>query len=122
MSNSWIVLGALGCALAIAAGAFGAHGLRGRLGAEALVWWESGARYLMYAAFGLILVGLAAAQLPRRGFDSAGLALLAGGLLFSGSLGALALGAPRWLGAVTPVGGALMILGFLLFAWTALKG
>jgi uncharacterized membrane protein YgdD (TMEM256/DUF423 family) len=118
---NWIFLGALGAALAIIAGAFGAHGLAARLSPDDLRIWETGARYLMYGGLALVLVGLGRLHGLRRGIDGAGWALLLGSVLFSGTLFGLALGGPRWLGAVTPIGGLLMIGGFLLFAWAALK-
>jgi uncharacterized membrane protein YgdD (TMEM256/DUF423 family) len=117
----WIALGAFGAALAVAAGAFGAHALAARLDAHALALWETAARYLMYGALGILALGLAARQSPARGFGGAGWCLLAGTLLFSGTVGALALGSPRWLGAITPLGGLLLIAGFLLFGWAALR-
>jgi len=125
-----ISLGAFACALAVAAGAFGAHGLRGRLSSDSLELWETAARYLIYGGFGTILAGLAAlhaaghtGQSAAAGSPGAWAAvfLLAGSVLFSGTVFALALGAPRWLGAVTPLGGLLVILGFLLLAWVALR-
>jgi uncharacterized membrane protein YgdD (TMEM256/DUF423 family) len=118
---NWLFLGALGGALAIIAGAFGAHALAARLEPHDLQLWETAARYLMYGSFALALVGLAGAQGRRRGIAGAGWCLLLGSVLFSGTVFGLALGGPRWLGAVTPVGGLLMIAGFLLFAWSALK-
>ena len=121
MGPIWIATGALCCAVAIAAGAFGAHGLKSRLDVDALALWETAARYLMYGGMGQVLIGIAALGQFRRGFDAAGLSLLVGSLVFSGTVAALALGSPRWLGAVTPFGGLLMIVGFLLFAGTALR-
>lgn len=117
---AWIAAGAFLAAVAIAAGAFGAHGLAGRLEPRALELWETAARYLVYAAFGLIAVGLAGDRLGR-GAAVAGWALAAGAVIFSGTVAALALGAPRWLGAVTPIGGVLLIAGFLVLAWSALR-
>jgi uncharacterized membrane protein YgdD (TMEM256/DUF423 family) len=121
---NWLFLGAAGCALAVIAGAFGAHALAARLEPRELQLWETAARYLMYGSFALALVGLFGRQAggPRRGIAAAGWCLLAGGALFSGTVFALALGGPRWLGAVTPLGGTLMIAGFLIFAWAALRG
>lgn len=116
-----LALGPLLCALSIVAGAFGAHALRTRIEPGALELWETAARYLMYAGFGLTLLVLAADRWGRAVPSAAGWILFTGSLVFSGTLAALALGAPRWLGAVTPVGGLLMILGFLLFAWTSLR-
>ena len=122
MRSVWVALGALYCALAVAGGAFGAHALRARLEAPALAQWETAARYLMYAGFGLMLVGLGQLHAPRSGFALAAPLLAAGGAIFTGTVAALALGGPRWLGAVTPLGGLLLILAFLTFAWSALRG
>ena len=116
----WLIsAGALACAAAVAAGAFGAHGLQGRLSPRGLELWETAARYLVYGGLGTVVAGLAALNGPGRALPWAGALLLAGALVFSGTVFALALGGPRWLGAVTPLGGTLMILGFLLFAWGA---
>ncbi|PNY82368.1 DUF423 domain-containing protein [Deinococcus koreensis] len=105
--------GALLAALAVALGAFGAHALRARLSPDMLANFETGARYLMYAALALIALG---SQVSRaRG----PLCLLTGALIFCGSLLILALTGRTWLGAVTPIGGALMIGGFVLAALDA---
>ncbi len=117
---NWIFLGALGGALAVVSGAFGAHALAARLDPRSLELWETASRYLMYGSFALVLVGLYGHSGARR-IDAAGWSLLAGTLIFSGTVAALALGGPRILGAVTPIGGTLMIVGFLLFAWAALR-
>ena len=109
------------CALSVIAGAFGAHGLKARLTPDALALWETAARYLIYAGLGLTLLGLLARQAPRSGFDWAAGGLLIGAAVFSGTVAALALGGPRWLGAVTPLGGLLLVAGFALFAWTAFR-
>jgi uncharacterized membrane protein YgdD (TMEM256/DUF423 family) len=116
---NWIVLGALGGALSVIAGAFGAHALAARLEPRELQLWETAARYLMYGSLALVLVGLGGLHGLRRGIDGAGWCLLAGSAIFSGTVFGLALGGPRWLGAITPIGGTLMILGFLLFAFAA---
>ena len=98
-------------ALAVGLGAFGAHGLRERLSAlpEAGEWWRTATLYLLVHA-------AAAAVLPvdRRGARAC---LLAGVAVFAGTLYAMALGAPRWLGAVTPVGGTLLIAGWVWLAF-----
>ena len=116
-----ICSGAFACAAAVAAGAFGAHGLQGRLSAHALELWETAARYLIYGGFGTLLAGLAALHSQGRAIQWGGACLLVGAAVFSGTVFALALGGPRWLGALTPLGGTLMIAGFLLFAWGALR-
>ena len=122
---NWIVLGAVCGALSVIAGAFGAHALAARLGPRELQLWETAARYLMYGGLAIVLVGLFAAQMAPvrpRGVDAAGWCLLAGSAIFSGTVFGLALGGPRWLGAVTPIGGTLLIVGFLIFAWAAARG
>lgn len=114
-----LLLSGVWCALAVAVGAFGAHALSTRLSARELALWETAARYLMYSGLGLGLAGLALARSELPGWIWAGRLLAAGSAVFSGTVGALALGGPRWLGAVTPLGGILMVAGFLLFAVTA---
>ncbi len=115
----WLALGALGCAIGVAAGAFGAHGLASRLDARSLALWETAVRYGFIASFGLLALGLAAGRLGPGLARGAGICLALGALVFSGTVAALALGGPRWLGAVTPIGGVLLIVGFALFAWAA---
>ncbi len=117
----WVAIGALVCALAIAAGAFGAHGLEARLDQRSLALWETAAKYLMYSGFGLVAVGLVG-RVMERPVDGAGWSLLVGAAIFSGTVAILALGGPRWLGAITPIGGLLMIAGFVLLAFGAFKG
>jgi len=120
--SSWVSVGAVGAALAVIAGAFGAHALAGRLDAHSLSLWETAARYLMYGSLGLIGLGLAQSTRPHRLYRAAGLALCLGTALFSSTVFALALGAPRILGAITPLGGLGMIAGFFLFALAARAG
>jgi uncharacterized membrane protein YgdD (TMEM256/DUF423 family) len=114
----WIVVGALSGFLAVGLGAFGAHGLE-RVATEGqLAWWRTAALYHLLHAPALVLAGVI--PLARPGPRVVGTAFLLGTVIFSGTLYALALGAPRWLGAVTPVGGlALMVgwLGLALGAW-----
>ena len=119
---NWIFLGAVLGAVSVIAGAFGAHALAARLGPRELQLWETAARYLMYGGLAMVLVGLFGAQGARRGVAAAGWCLLAGSVVFSGTVFGLAAGGPRWLGAITPIGGTLLIAGFLIFAWAALKG
>lgn len=121
MGTAALWLGPFVCALAVLAGAFGAHGLAERLDARSLDLWETAARYFMYGGLGLTLTGLAARQWPAGGFDWAAISLLVGSLVFSGTVAALALGAPRWLGAVTPLGGLFLVAGFVLFGLAALR-
>jgi uncharacterized membrane protein YgdD (TMEM256/DUF423 family) len=134
----WILLGAVAGALAVVMGAFATHGLKDRLhdiprgsaqsaaaagvpasmitAAELLAIFETGARYQMYHALALVLVGLLAPRYPGRAVQIAGWAFLAGIGLFSGSLYVLVLlGNPR-LGMVTPFGGLAFIVGWLALA------
>lgn len=119
MSSAWIVSGALLCALSVLGGAFGAHGLRARLDADALALWETAARYSMYSGLGLVLIGIVAQSRESGSLLWAGGLLLGGTLIFSGTVAILALGGPRWLGAITPIGGTLMIAAFVVFALSA---
>ena len=106
-------------ALATACGAFGAHALKGQLAPERLQLWETAVRYQFFQALGLLGVGLVLRSIDAGVLRAAAALLVIGVLLFSGSLYALALGAPRPLGALTPVGGLAWIIGWLLFAYGA---
>lgn len=103
------VLGLLG----VAAGAFGAHGLEGKLSPEQLAWWETAARYQMIHALALLLVGWGAGPWSRSR-SLAALGFASGVLIFSGTLYAMALGGPRMLGAVTPLGGLALMFGWAM--------
>ncbi|MFL5518570.1 MAG: DUF423 domain-containing protein [Gemmatimonadales bacterium] len=115
-------LGAASAFVAVAAGAFGAHALRARLSPDLLAVFETGARYQMYHALGLLAVAWAATRWPGPWPVRAGWLFLAGSVLFSGSLYGLALTGMRWLGAVTPLGGAAFLAGWLCLAWGASRG
>src|SRR5205823_3702709 len=101
MSRLWLVVGAANAFLAVAAGAFGAHGLRARVAPEMLDVWKTGAQYHLVHALGLLAVGYLVAQRPGGAADWAGWLMLAGILLFSGSLYAMVLTWTRGLGAIT---------------------
>lgn len=120
--NWMIAAGAVNGALAVMAGAFGAHGLKTRLSPELLATWNTGAEYQMYHALALVLAGVMAGAAPTQTLQAAGVALLAGIVLFSGSLYVLALSGIKVLGAVTPVGGVAFIAGWLLLAYSAWRG
>ena len=122
MQRTFLALGAVSGALAVVAGAFGAHGLRGRLSPDLLAVFETAARYHMYHALALIAVAAIATRLQGRGADVAGWLFVAGTVVFSGSLYLLALGGPRWLGAITPLGGLCFIVGWVALAWSAVRG
>lgn len=134
--RQWIITGAVLAALAVVFGAFGAHGLESRLAAvygdqqrsiagldvpatyKYLQDFKTGADYHMYHALGLLALGIASAQQPvvRRSHQVAAWCFVVGIALFSGSLYVLVLTGQRWLGAITPLGGTLMIVGWMAFA------
>jgi len=114
-----ITAGATLGALAVIVGAFAAHALRARLAPESLAIVDTGARYQLIHALALVAIGLIQAIWPSRTTVIAACCMGAGVLLFSGSLYALALGAPRMLGMVTPVGGLLLISGWVMTAVAA---
>jgi len=109
-------------AAGVALGAFGAHALKSRLPPDLLAVWHTGVQYHLWHALGMIAVGLSAAIVPDGPWlRGAGALLLAGIVLFSGSLYALALGAPRGFGALTPIGGISLVLGWLALAVAVLR-
>ncbi len=112
--------GALFALLAVAGGAFAAHGLKSRLSPDMLATFELAARYQMYHAIALILCGAAWARWPGPAVLVAGTLFVAGIVLFSGSLYILSLSGTRWLGAVTPLGGAAWLAGWAALAWAAI--
>jgi uncharacterized membrane protein YgdD (TMEM256/DUF423 family) len=117
MARWWITLGAVFGLLTVSLGAFGAHGLRGRVASELLVTWGTAADYLGLHALALLACGLLALHAPgSRLIAAAAWCFVLGSLLFSGSLFALVLTGLRGLGAITPFGGTLLIAGWALLA------
>ena len=119
MDRLFFALGAASGALAVAAGAFGAHALKARLPADLLAVFDLAARYQMLHALALLAAAWAVSRWPGLPARGAGWCFVGGTLLFSGSLYALALSGVRALGAVTPIGGVLLIAGWLLLALAA---
>ena len=108
------ILGFAGVAL----GAFGAHGMAARFTPETRGWWETATLYLLVHAATVFAAGLSG----KTGlFATGGWVMAAGAVVFSGTLYAMALGAPRWFGAITPIGGLLLLAGWALFAVATLK-
>ena len=120
-SQTWIFIAALLGGLAVACGAFGAHGLKDRLAPDDLANWETAARYQMYHALALLAVGLLAARSPSRFLNLGGISMTLGTLIFSGCLYAIALTGERWLGRVVPIGGVLLIVGWVFLALAAFR-
>jgi len=117
-----LVLGAGFAFLAVALGAFGAHALKARLGADMTAVWQTAVQYHAWHALALVAAGLVLAQRPlARGVAWSAWCFAAGILLFSGSLYLLALTGVRTFGAVTPIGGLAFLAGWVAFAWGAWK-
>jgi uncharacterized membrane protein YgdD (TMEM256/DUF423 family) len=116
-----LALAGLLLALATAFGAFGAHALKAHLAPERLQVYETAVRYHFMNALGLLAIGLALRTAESSAMRWAAALVVAGIVLFSGSLYALTFGAPRVLGAVTPVGGIALIAGWLVFAVAVLR-
>jgi uncharacterized membrane protein YgdD (TMEM256/DUF423 family) len=119
--RSFTTAGAVLAGLAVAAGAFGAHWLRNRLAPGDLAIYETAARYQMYHSLALLLAGVMPARRSPRILRAGCRLFLAGILLFSGSLYALALSGQRWLGALTPLGGAAFLAGWACLALAAFR-
>lgn len=117
----FFALGALAGALGVMAGAFGAHALREQLAPDRLAQFELAVRYQMYHAFALLAAGYAVNRWPASTAAAAGWAFVIGMLIFCGTVYALAFGSPRWFGAITPIGGVALIVGWLLLMYSALK-
>jgi uncharacterized membrane protein YgdD (TMEM256/DUF423 family) len=121
LDRLFLMLGAVSGLIAVGAGAFGAHALRARLTPELLGVFETGARYQMYHALALVAAAWVVSRWPESLAAWAGWLFLAGTIVFSGSLYALALTGVRWLGAVTPLGGLCFLAGWLCLALAAAR-
>jgi uncharacterized membrane protein YgdD (TMEM256/DUF423 family) len=118
--GNWLTVSGISGFLAVALGAFGAHGLQSRLadaadGAKRLGWWQTAAHYHLMHALALAVVAFLVTKVPAARY--AGVAFTLGTLVFCGSLYAMALGAPRWFGAITPLGGLGFLAGWAVLAW-----
>jgi uncharacterized membrane protein YgdD (TMEM256/DUF423 family) len=120
MDRTFLLIGAVVGFIGVGLGAFGAHGLRGRLSPESLNVFETGVRYQMYHAFAILIVAIALARFDGWILRTAGWLFTLGIVLFSGSLYALALSGARAFGAITPIGGLAFLAGWALLAWTAI--
>jgi uncharacterized membrane protein YgdD (TMEM256/DUF423 family) len=115
--RTWLCLAALNGLLAVGFGAFAAHGVQDLKAAD---WLRTASTYAFVHSFAIFAAALVASLGAHRARWAPGF-FLAGALLFSGSLYAMALGAPRWLGAITPIGGASFMIGWAILAWAALS-
>lgn len=121
MAAGWFATGSIMCGLGVILGAFGAHGLRERLTPEMLVVFETGVRYHLIHGLGLLAIAWAVSRWPDTYVNIAGYLFVAGILIFSGSLYVLAITGIRWLGAITPIGGVCLIIGWGLLAVGVLR-
>ncbi|MEB0138965.1 MULTISPECIES: DUF423 domain-containing protein [unclassified Undibacterium] len=114
-----IMAAAINLFLAVAAGAFGAHGLKTVLSLEMLAIWQTAVHYQMIHALGLLAIAMLGQHADARWLARAAIAFLLGMVIFSGSLYLLALSGLRWLGAITPLGGLAFLAGWAMLAWAA---
>ena len=122
MANRWLATGAVLAGLGVAAGAFGTHALAGRLAPDLLDVFETATRYHLLHAVALLVVGLAVERgAGSRLWNVAGWLFSVGILVFAGSLYGLSLSGARWLGAVTPIGGACFLAGWAVAAVAAIR-
>ena len=122
MSNLIIGLGALSAFIAVSAGAFGAHALKQVLASDMLAVYQTAVDYHFFHSAGLILIGVLGKLSPRRCHSFAAWTMLAGIIIFSGSLYALSMTGIRWLGMVTPAGGLAFLAAWLMLALCYLSG
>ena len=121
MDRLFFAIGSVSAFLAVALGAFGAHALKARLPAELLTVFETGVRYHLTHALALLAVAWACTRWPGAAVNASGWLFVAGTVIFSGSLYALALTGMRGLGALTPIGGVAWLAAWLCLAWAAWK-
>ena len=117
----FLSLGAIFALISVGAGAFGAHALKTTLPADRLDIFDTAAKYQMYHALALCVVGWAEQHFARGSFGVSGWMFVAGIVLFSGSLYILSLSGVRWWGAVTPLGGVAFLIGWATLAWQFLR-
>lgn len=118
-ARTWIAAGAFLGALTVGLGAFGAHALEQRVTPEELEIWKTAVHYQGLHALALIGFGLFAERAKASGLT--GWAFTLGTLIFSGTLYAIVLGGPRWLGAITPIGGTALIVGWIALGVAAVR-
>jgi uncharacterized membrane protein YgdD (TMEM256/DUF423 family) len=118
----FLIIAAVNAFLAVALGAFGAHGLEGKIPEKYLETWKTGVTYQMFHTIGLFVIALIADKLSQAGIIvTAGWVMLAGILLFSGSLYVLSLTQIKVLGAITPIGGIAFLAAWLMLAYGVIK-
>ena len=122
MHRLFLAFGSGFALIAVITGAFAAHALKSRLSPDMFQVFEVAVRYQTYHALGLIAVAWASTQWSSQLITASGWLFVAGIVIFSGSLYILSLTGVRWLGAITPIGGAAFIIGWACLLWSAIKG
>jgi uncharacterized membrane protein YgdD (TMEM256/DUF423 family) len=119
--NRFVGFGAASMFIAVAAGAFGAHGLKHLLSADMLAIYHTAVEYQMYHSLGLILIGLLQTNNDNTAIRRSGWLMLTGIIIFSGSLYLLSTSGILWLGAITPIGGLCFLAAWFNLAWQLFK-
>ena len=119
--KTWLIVGASLAGVAVLLGAFGAHSLKSKVSPEDLFIFETGVRYHMYHALGLLFIGVIGFQISQDVIQIPAYLFTAGIIIFSGSLYLLVFTNARWLGAITPIGGLCFIIGWLLLAFNLFR-
>ena len=119
--NFWLIIGAIGAALAVSAGAFGAHILQPIISESVFITYQKAVRYQMYHSIGLIFIALLSSQARTRALNIAGWSFLIGMITFSGSLYLLVFTGFSWLGAITPIGGVAFVIGWISLAFSGFQ-
>ena len=122
MARWWLLIASIAGFLGVAGGAFGAHALKARISEQMLANFHTGTRYLMVHAVALLVVGVLAGRENVGDLAAVGWCFTVGMVIFTSTLWIMALTGQRWLGAVTPIGGTALIIGWLAFAMAAAKG
>jgi uncharacterized membrane protein YgdD (TMEM256/DUF423 family) len=121
MQRSFFIIGSGFAMIGVIAGAFGAHGLKGSISGEMLETFEVAVRYQMYHSLGLLAVAWAISRWHSQPIHMAGWLFVIGILVFSGSLYILSLTGIRWFGAIAPVGGLVLIVGWVCLIWGTMR-
>jgi uncharacterized membrane protein YgdD (TMEM256/DUF423 family) len=119
--SAWVAIAAVSGLLGVALGAFGAHGLRDVLDARGHDLWQKAVFYQLVHALALLATTILQGQHEGWRLGPAAAGFVAGSIIFSGTLYLLAVGGPRWLGAVTPLGGLSLLFGWAWLAWSAVR-
>ena len=122
MARWWLLIGSIAGFLGVAGGAFGAHALKSRVSEQMLANFDTGTRYLLAHAVALLVVGMLAGRPGTNGLTVVGSAFTVGMIIFTGSLWIMALTGHKWLGAITPIGGTALIVGWIALAVAAARG